>query len=223
MNSYQNIVGNWCRPCPICGKIIEYGNDKNAKYYSKVANGKKTRCHSCQMKERNILEETKRKISLAKTGKMLSEDHRKKMSDSARKERKHRYSIRENRDILSKSVKEAMHRPDVRKKHLDALRHSRWIKVRSDKGQLEMINCWNKMGFNFEPNYQIHTDDFLCYLDGYDKDRNIVLEYDSKYHHRQKEKDLIRQQKIIGILNPKKFWRYDVVNKQLTEIIGHTQ
>jgi len=49
--------------------------------------------------------------------------------------------------------------------------------------------------------------------------KNIVLEYDSKYHNRQKQKDLVRQEKIINILKPKKFWRYDVVNKQCKNIL----
>jgi hypothetical protein len=48
-----------------------------------------------------------------------------------------------------------------------------------------------------------------------------VLEYDTKYHYRrqQKEKDLVRQQKIIEILKPKKFWRYDSTNKEFKNIL----
>ena len=44
-----------------------------------------------------------------------------------------------------------------------------------------------------------------------------------EYHHKpgQKEKDNCRQQKIIETLNPKKFWRYDAVNKTFQDIIGH--
>lgn len=90
-----------------------------------------------------------------------------------------------------------------------------------DNGQIEMINKWNKLGFNFIVNYKLHTDDFLYFLDGYDEEKSIVLEYDSKYHGTigQKEKDLIRQEKIINILKPKKFWRYDSVNKQFKNVI----
>jgi actin-related protein len=36
---------------------------------------------------------------------------------------------------------------------------------------------------------------------------------------KQKEKDLIRQNKIINILKPKKFWRYDVINKQFRNVL----
>jgi hypothetical protein len=109
-----------------------------------------------------------------------------------------------------------MNRPDVRKKHIDALIKSKYLGKPTDKGQIELLEKWNRLGFNFEINYQVTNNiDFLAYLDGYDKERNIVLEYDSKYHLllHQKKKDLIRQQKIIDILNPKKFWRYNSVNK----------
>ncbi len=53
------------------------------------------------------------------------------------------------------------------------------------------------------------------------KKYNIVLEYDSKYHQKinQKQKDLVRQNKIIEILRPNKFWRYDSTNKKFKSII----
>ena len=93
--------------------------------------------------------------------------------------------------------------------------------ISTDFGQLEFLDKWNKLGFNFQPNYQIYTKDFLCYLDGYDKDKNVVVEYDSKYHNsrKQREKDLIRQNKIIDILKPKKFWRYNSENKQIKNVL----
>ena len=54
-----------------------------------------------------------------------------------------------------------------------------------------------------------------------DKEKNVILEYDSKYHlkSKQQKKDLIRQNKIIDILKPKKFWRYDTVNKKLRNVL----
>ena len=63
-------------------------------------------------------------------------------------------------------------------------------KFMEKKGQLELINKWNKIGFNFEPNYQVKDDQDLFYIDGYDKERNVVLEYDSKYHNRKQQKEI---------------------------------
>ena len=122
----------------------------------------------------------------------------------------------------SKLIKKSLHKPEIRKKHIESLTKVNFLGRAVDVGQIELINKWNKLGFNFEINYQIHTDNFLAYLDGYDKERNIVLEYDSKYHNsrNQKQKDLIRQNKIIEILKPRKFWRYDSVNKKFKNILG---
>jgi len=64
----------------------------------------------------------------------------------------------------------------------------------------------------------------LCYIDGYDKEHNVVLEYDSKYHLKlsQQNKDKKRQQKIIDILKPRRFWRYDAVNKTFVNVVGES-
>lgn len=115
-----------------------------------------------------------------------------------------------------------MHRPEIRKKHLTALHQSQWIHVRTDVGQVEMIKKWNRLGFQFQPNFQVCTDVDLFYVDGYDPHHNVVLEYDGKYHlkYYQKEKDKLRQQKIIDILKPKKFWRYNSITKTFTNVVG---
>lgn len=43
------------------------------------------------------------------------------------------------------------------------------------------------------------------FLDGYDKENNIVYEFDEAYHNskKQKEKDLIREEKIKNFLKCK--------------------
>ena len=144
----------------------------------------------------------------------------KKFSD----ERKLIHSLAQKRRYLDPNeskrtsffVKSAMARPEVRLKHIESLSKSGFLGVKLDVGQLELLNKWNRLGFNFEPNYKIHTHSELFYVDGYDVANNVVFEYDSKYHKKisQKNKDFIRQVKIIEILNPKSFWRYDAVEKE---------
>ena len=209
------------RNCPECGKELFYSSAdslshcKNNKcsYCANVIRGKSSNRKGCHHTDK-----TKRLMSLSKLGVKQSDDTKKKRSDI----RKKLYNDPLEIEKMAKKVKEAMHRPDIRKKHLNALHHSTWLKVRTDKGQLELIEKWNKLGFNLIPNYQIKTDQDLFYIDGYDKEKGVVLEYDSKYHNklRQKEKDLIRQQRIIDILKPKKFWRYNSKNKTIENILG---
>ena len=167
---------------------------------------------------KSFSDEHRKKLSERKIGTKQSQNARRKNSNA----QKQRYADPLARKETSNAVKVALHRPDVRKRHIKALAETRWLGKTFDRGQVELLNKWNRMGFRFEPNDQIHTDDFLCYVDGYNRKNNVVIEYDGKYHMalRQKERDLVRQNKIVEILNPRRFWRYDAVNKQWTNIMG---
>jgi len=59
-------------------------------------------------------------------------------------------------------------------------------------------------------------------LDGYDKEKNIVFEYDEPKHEIKsiKERDKIREQKIIQKINPKMFIRYNEKNDELYDVIS---
>ena len=193
----KEINGLFIINCPVCLKERTLKTRKNIRRALKC----KTRCNSCS----NGIKTKGRKTSF-NTKKKMSASHIKRYTDVRQKYK------------TSELVKKAMYRPDVRKRHIEALHNSKWLKVKTDKGQLELIEKWNRLGFNFQPNYQIKTGEDLFYLDGYDLNKNVVLEYDSKYHFRLKQykKDIVRQNKIIQWLNPKFFWRYDVVNKKYT-------
>lgn len=202
----------YTRKCPSCNKVLYYTRN-----FSRNSADKQGRlCFSCSNKGENNPMFGKERI-----GGMLGKNHsintRQKISD-ALIGKKHN---EERKNKISYCVKEAMCRPDVRKHHLDSLSKTKWIKVRTDKGQLELIEKWNSLGFNLEPNYQVITNIDLFYIDGYDKEKNVVLEYDGKYHQKfeQKQKDLIRQKKIIDILKPKKFWRYNYITKQFRDVL----
>lgn len=157
----------------------------------------------------HLTEKTKQKMSLIRRGIPRPWMRRDRSEEEKRK--------------LSEASKLAWETPEIRKKYHDALQQTQWLKVRTDKGQLELIEKWHRLGFEFEPNYQVRTTTDLFYVDGYDSIHNVILEYDGKYHLKpgQKDKDETRQQKIIKTLNPKKFWRYDSVNKTFHDIIGH--
>lgn len=202
------------RKCPKCEREVRYTSPSN--FYR--ARTKNLVCKSCCRVGNLFSDEHKKKLSERKIGTKQTLSARRKNSDA----QKQRYSDPLERKKTSDAIKIALHRPDVRKRHIKALAETRWLGKSFDRGQVELLNKWNRMGFRFESNYQIHTDDFLCYVDGYDPVHNVVFEYDGKYHTtlRQKQRDLVRQNKIIELLNPKKFWRYDAVNKQLINVIG---
>ncbi len=186
---------------------------------------RETLCKSCVRKGdkccsygKKMSSETKEKIRRAKLGtKIHSPEHKLYISMI----QKRRYSNPEERIKTASFTRIAMHNPAIRANHLKALMETKWLGKAVDRGQLELLEKWNRLGFRFEPNYQVHINTDLFYVDGYDKNLNIVLEYDSKYHLRpsQQEKDQVRQNKIIDTLQPKKFWRYDAVNKQWKNVL----
>ncbi len=224
---WQNADGNWCKKCPSCNREI-VGKDGSVTTKFNVSHSiiKGKLCHSCIKVGKPTWsslnrEEFGQRIS-GKNHPFYGKHHTNEFKEWQRNRRMGTQLNGETKKKLSVSVKNAMHRPDVRKKHIEALHQSKWLKVRTDKGQLELLSKWNNLGFKFEPNYQVHTDKALFYVDGYDKEHNVVMEYDSKYHNKthQKQKDLARQQIVIDILQPKKFWRYDSVNGSFMECIS---
>jgi len=107
------------------------------------------------------------------------------------------YHTEEFREKLSKTVKIAIHKPDIRKRHIKALAETKYLGKPVDKGQILLLEKWNRLGFNFQPNFQLHTDDFLAYIDGYDKEKSVVLEYDGQYHLRNYR--IIKTEKVLEV------------------------
>ena len=58
------------------------------------------------------------------------------------------------------------------------------------------------------------------FVDGYDKERNIIFEYDEPKHNQIsfKKKDIIRQNNLIKKIDPHLFLRYDEQWNKLYEI-----
>ena len=183
--SVENFIPK-TRKCPMCGENVLY-----RRYHTWWrANRENRRCGDCAEKCKVKTQFKKGHKNIANT---LSA--RRKMSES----QKMRYSNPRERENTSKSVKKAMHKPDVRRKHLDALGKSKYFGKTVDVDQVRIINKLNLLGFYFEINYQFRSDVNIYYIDGYDKIHNIILEIDSAYHKKPKqiEKDIIRQNIII--------------------------
>jgi hypothetical protein len=212
--------GKWEFKCPHCNRSRVYSRkDVAITHFKKQDRCRKCACEGdrCYIFGKSPSNKTREKMSKSAKGKIPSLEERQKLSNSM----KLICSTIHKRKEMSKAAEKAWRNPESKKKYYDSLEKTKWLKVRTDKGQLELLEKWNRLGFNFIPNYQVHTKDFLAYLDGYDKEKNVVLEYDSKYHNNlsQKGEDSIRQQKIIDILKPKNFWRYNSENKEIKNVL----
>ena len=185
-----------------------------------------------------ISEETKLKISLANKGRKLSNEHKKKIvrigKPSGMKGKHHSNITKSIIGDHSKGNKYRLHKNHsvetkrkIRESHVKRIL-SIGICPRYNPKASQFINeLNNKNKWNLQHALnggEIH----LCgyFIDGYDKEKNIIFEYDepSHYNHNNnlKEKDLKRQEEIINYIKPSKFLRYNEKINTLYDVINGT-
>jgi len=84
-------------------------------------------------------------------------------------------------------------------------------------------NYGKQHGYNFQHALNGGEYQIIGYsLDGYDKEKNVVFEYDESKHNRNytKNRDLIRQNRIIEKLNPVEFLRFNEEYNKLIDVIS---
>lgn len=180
------------RKCPNCNKNIIY------KTYKSWWNGNHNNgmCKSCS------------KIgNPSRKGQKCSEEHKKKVGLSNKgkiitKDCKYKMRLAAINRIKQKRIKPYTNYNPNACKYFD---------------ELNKQNGWNLQ-------HALNGGEIECYgyfIDAYDKERNLVVEYDEPRHNRPsiKEKDLIRQENIIKELKCE-FYRFNETNKTLTKITG---
>jgi hypothetical protein len=223
---WKSIMKNkneWTRVCPKCGELLYYVR----RWAMVAANKKKSECKSCSVKGRLFSEEQKEKISKSKLGKKRgphSDEHKKKLSDKL----KGRVFSEEHRKKISDKLKGRVFSEEHRKNIGRASKgrmHSNESKLKMRISTL--LDIETKYG-NVFPNYnpnsipiiekrakelgitdlqhaenggEYYIKELGYFVDGYSKEKNIVIEYDEKYHKRQTDKDKIRQMEITNYLN----------------------
>jgi hypothetical protein len=234
----NDITKKWARKCPKCGKMLEYSNKgnlnkavrKNQLCYSCVRTGMKLPSYTSERSKkiseanhkRKLSEETKKKIGDANRGRKRSDETKRKMSEAIRKP-----FTEEHRKKLSDCQKGKSHSSErVKNMRIGVIRHiknnsgiSTRYNVRACKyfDELNKKNGWHLIhALNSENGKEYHVAELGYFLDAYDKEKNIVVEYDEKRHNQpnNKRKDLIRQNEIIKHLGCK-FYRFNEVTGQL--------
>jgi len=225
MNVIKNdltVIGNekkkWVKNCPKCGKEQCY-SCKNK--ISKSLKGKYTKeNHWLYNKTLNI--ETINKMSLSAMG-----DKNSFYGKQHKKETLLNFS--ENR----KGIKNGM----FGKTHSEHTKEKMRILTILDLRKKGIVLGNN----NFNPNACRYFDELnkqngwnlqhalnggeieICgyFVDGYNKFRNIVVEYDEPHHEKLsiKNKDVIHQNRIINHINPTEFWRYNEKTKILYKVL----
>ena len=191
----------WKRNCPKCNNILIYYSRQNLWR----ANKNKCLCKICGLSGNNFAKNykhtdiTKEKIKMAGLGRKHTKEVRLKISNSKKG--------KPSTLILTEIMREKM-------------RLSRWKQIENMGGgptynpkACKYIDKLNKK-FGWSLQHAMNGGEIKISgysVDGYDKEKNIVFEYDEPNHNepKRKNRDIIRQERIIRKLKPSLFVRYD--------------
>lgn len=207
----MNKENKFIRICPKCNKELFYSNKSNWR----AANRINSFCRNCKI----ISEETKKRIGLVHKGKKISEDLKNKLKNSWVGKKHSSETIlkmKEMRQHISEETREKLRNIRLGKKMSDKTREKmREIKLNNIKelGGFPSFNkkacnfidsIKNKLSYNFQ--HALNGGEFnICgySVDGYDKNNNVIFEYDEKRHENptRKLKDLKRMEIIKNKLN----------------------
>jgi len=181
----------WERICPTCKKLLPYTDYRN--YWT--AKKKNVNCKSCS-----------KMGNKSRKGQITSASHRLNLSKAL----KGRHILDEWKQKMRQAALNRIKQFDVKPytnfnpdacKYFDKLNEENNWKLQHalNGGEIHII------GYS---------------LDAYDKDRNIVVEYDEPRHNKPsvKEKDMIRQNNIIKHLKCK-FYRFSQSKNELVSVI----
>ncbi len=210
----------YTRDCPLCNCNVIY----TTKVEMNRANKHNKLCRSCVRKGKSTSFETKQLMSEKKKGinnPFFGKRHTKSVLEQMSKNKSG-----ENNYWYKKSLSEE-HKLKLRIKTCNYIKKLQSLSInprgRANPKACEFIDRLNKeKGWNLQ--HALNGGEVELYgyfVDGYDKDKNIIIEYDEPFHHRKnrKNRDLQRQNRIIQHFKSKninvKFLRYDEKNNYL--------
>jgi hypothetical protein len=223
------MVNKYIRNCPVCDKELVYkhkiglrrGIEGNTKCKSCNSSGKNNPMYGVERvawnkgltKEtdervakyansgegRMVSEETKDKIRQKAIGRKVSKETRMKMS-MKRKGKKPECSF-EGRKHTAESLKK------IRLSNIETWSKKFKVQPNYNPEACKIIDEYGKQnGYTFqhaESGGEHQIKELGYWVDGYDKDKNVVVEYYENYHKKQSDKDKRRKQEIINLLGCK--------------------
>lgn len=215
----------WTKDCPKCGNTQSYSNKNNLKKASLL----NRMCMSCRQLGKTYSLETKLKMSEASIGFKHSEDTK----QAIREYHTGRKVSSETKLKMSKAQMGRVISDETRKKMSDSRTGYKHSNDCIKKLRLSAINRISEAKFNggqVMPNYnpssipiieekarelgitdlqhaenggEYHIKELGYFVDGYSKEKNIVIEYDEKHHKRHVKADQRRQKEITELLDCK--------------------
>jgi hypothetical protein len=201
------------RKCPNCNNSIYH----TEKWVRDKMERNKIICLFCSNKNK-MTEEVKKKIGISNSKHKRTEEqklHLKNLFSGVNHPQYGKHQSKERRQKISNKIK-GIKRSEETKQRLREIRAKQIIAMGGGPmynpkacKYLDQLNKQNNWSLQHALNGGEYS--FLGYfVDGYDKDRNIVVEYDEPKHqyHRWKIKDEKRQKQITEYLKCK-FYRYN--------------
>ena len=215
------------KKCPFCGKDVLY-KGKKSKYNLIRSITNNYECRSCSLRHRNISEEKSKerseKLKKANFGKHLSEETKKKI----REKRKLQVITEETRKKLRGRILTENHKLKLRIAAIEDLKKKGVLLGCKGARNYNLKACEYFDKLNDENKWNLQhalnggeIELYGYFVDGYDKENNIVVEYDEKFHYdfcgNLKPRDVIRMKYIKNKLCCR-FFRYNESTRELKEI-----
>lgn len=202
----------WKRKCPKCNCDVIYKNEHS----KKRADKQNRNCRSCTQKV-NITkrppfsDETKQKMSKYRKGKTYKE-----LGIICDLEKKGKHISDSKRGMVFTNE----HRLSLREARIEWLKNNDFVFPTFNKSACEYLDNLNKER-GWELQHALSGGEYLVsgyWVDGYDKKRNIVVEYDEPFHKKPSRafKDNKRMKEIKRCLQCS-FYRYSVLQNELKE------
>jgi len=198
---------------PMFGK---HHSDETKRKISEKAKSRKRNTHSEETKQKMrekrklqapptlgmkfgpVSEEAKEKMRSKLVGRKLSDEMREKIKHAVRQ----RYLREKEMGIQRKHSPEAKQR--MREAVIKKMGLGQTVVPRYNPDACKLIDEYGKLhGYNFqhaENGGEYYIKELGYWVDGYDIERNTVIEVDEAHHSRQIKKDIIRQNEIISHL-----------------------
>jgi hypothetical protein len=220
---YANRDNRKCLRCALLEKTYKI----NTSYHKKCPKCKNVVFYSSKYALRNSIQIDSLCRKCSKTGELSpvlgtkqSEEVKRRKNEKLRNkkrslESKKKYSISKmgNKNPMygNHTSKSSSHRRKIRIGCVKNLKQKSELVGKTILPRINPIACQkiddygNKNGYNFR--HGLNSDEFYIeklgyWVDGYDQDKNVVIEYYEKFHNRtkNKKKDLRRQKEIIDFL-----------------------
>ena len=203
----------WNRNCPKCNCLLEYGSKSNLKR----AVDNNSLCSTCASLGQYVSDETKKKISIANNGVVRSVEFKKNASEKNKGQIPWilgRHHTKESKKTVSRKLKGRIYSEETLKKmRLGAIKrisnsyfnggqvfpnyNSSSISILEQKAkELNIVDLQHA-----ENGGEYFIEELGYWVDGYSKEKNIVIEYYERHHNTQIKKDLQRQAEITKLLN----------------------